>query len=244
MAAAFQQGRVQILAEAMNLRLGNAMPQSTHSPRLFAAIVLAWAVFATANAQQPSAEVDGVSREVLKRESWLADSQKCPAALFPKKEDRDHLNGNDCKPGKLGSCLARCSASDASACYWLGHELEQARGLPGAYESLYQRSCRLGVVSGCTNRAAGMLEDRPNDSQLQACAAATFAKSCSFDDPWGCTMYAFHLSRGIGVAQDKKLALKMLEKSCIYGAEDTACTTGLQLRDAIQGKREAGKGEK
>ena len=86
-----------------------------------------------------------------------------------------------------------------------------------------------------------MLDDRPKDSQVQTCAAATFAKACSFDDPWGCTMYAFQLSRGIGVAQDRKLALRMLEKSCRYGSEDSACSAGLQLKGEIQGKHEAGK---
>jgi len=85
-----------------------------------------------------------------------------------------------------------------------------------------------------------MLADSPKDSQVQACAAATFAKACSFDDPWGCTMYAFHLGRGIGVAQDRELALKTLEKSCKYGAEDPACSTGLQLGEEIRGRHRAG----
>ena len=216
------------------------MPQSTPSPFLIAVGLLLAAVLGTANAQQSTEEADGVSRDVLNHESWLADSQKCPTELIAENENRDYLRGNDCKPGKLASCLSRCSASDAGACYWLGYELQQAHGLPSASELLYQRSCKLGVVSGCTNRAAGMLADHPKDSQVQACAAATFAKACSFDDPWGCTMYALHLSRGIGVAQDRELALKTLEKSCKYGAEDPACSSSVQLRDEILGKHGAG----
>ena len=215
------------------------MPRSTPSPFLIAAGLLLAAVLGAANAQQSAEEANDISRDVLNRESWLADSQKCPTELIAQNENRDYLMGNDCKPGKLASCLSRCSASDGGACYWLGYEL-QTHGLPRASELLYQRSCKLGVVSGCTNRAAGMLDDSPKDSRVQACAAATFAKACSFDDPWGCTMYAFHLSRGIGVAQDRELALKMLGKSCKYGAEDPACSSGVQLRDEIQGKHRAG----
>ena len=217
------------------------MPQSMPSPLALAAGLLLWAFFGTATAQQSSEESDGVSRDLLQRESGLADLQKCPAEIVAKKENRDYLTSDDCKPGKFASCASRCTAGDAGACYWLGYELQQAHGLPRASELLYQRSCKLGVMSGCTNRAAGMLDDRPDDSKVQACAVATFAKTCSFDDPWGCNMYALQLSRGIGVAQNRELALRVLEKSCQYGAEDPACSSGMQLRREILGKRPAGK---
>jgi hypothetical protein len=85
-----------------------------------------------------------------------------------------------------------------------------------------------------------MLDDRPDDSRVQACAATTFAKTCSFDDPWGCSMYALQLSRGIGVAQNRELALRVLEKACKYGTEDPACSSGVQLRREIQEKLSAG----
>ena len=216
------------------------MPPSTPSPLLIAAGLLLAALLGAANAQPSTQEADGVSRDVLERGSWLAETQKCPTELIPEKESRDYLQVNDCKPGQLASCLSRCSASDAGACYWLGYELQQAHALPNASEILYQRSCKLGVVSGCTNRAAGMLAETPKDPKVQACAATTFARACSLDDPWGCTMYAFHLSRGIGVAQDKDLALKTLEKSCKYGVEDPACSMGVQLGDQLRGAHPAG----
>ena len=207
---------------------------------LIAATLLLAAMPGPANAQQAAQEVDSVSRDVVRHASWLADSRKCPTEFIAESERRDDRWTNDCKPGKLAACLARCTANDAGACYWLGYELQQAHGVPPSAELLYQRSCRLGIVSGCTNRAAGMLVESPVDPQVQACAAATFGKACSFDDPWGCTMYAFHLSRGIGVAPDRELALKALEKSCRYGAEDPACSSGMQLRDDIQGAPRAG----
>jgi TPR repeat protein len=89
-------------------------------------------------------------------------------------------------------------------------------------------------MSGCTNRAAGLSEAKPNDMATQACAVDTYAKVCGFDDPWACTMYAFHLSRGIGVAPDPGKALQVLEKSCKYGPDDQACIYGERVRRDIQ----------
>ena len=51
--------------------------------------------------------------------------------------------------------------------------------------------------------------------------------------PWACTMYAFLLSRGIGLRQDKDLALKVLGKSCKYGANDEACIYGTRLKQEL-----------
>ena len=220
------------------------MPRSTSSLLLIAAGFVLFAALGIARAQQSSEEADSVSRDLLKRENWLADSRRCPTELIAATENQGYLNGNDCGPGNFAACLSRCSANDAGACYWLGFELQQAHGQPQASELLYQRSCKLGVVSGCTNRAAGMLDDRPADLQVQACAAATFSKACSFDDPWGCTMYALQLSRGIGVAQNEELALKVLEKACKYGAEDPACSSGQQLGREIRKKLRAGAPDK
>jgi hypothetical protein len=50
-------------------------------------------------------------------------------------------------------------------------------------------------------------------------------------------MYAFHLSRGLGVAKDEALALKILEKSCKYGDSDPACGYAKGLRQDILNRR-------
>ena len=101
-------------------------------------------------------------------------------------------------------------------------------------EALFQRACSLGVASGCTNRAAGMLRAAgTSDHRLDQCAAATFAKACELEDPWACTMYASHLVRGAGVNKDAKLALRVLEKSCKYGKDDPACENAMQIREEI-----------
>jgi hypothetical protein len=93
-------------------------------------------------------------------------------------------------------------------------------------EALFLRACTLGIVSGCTNRAAGM--DRPD-----ACAIRTFQVGCDRDDPWACTMIGFHLIRGIGIAQDRERARQALAKSCRFGEDDPACEYAKRLLNEI-----------
>ena len=173
-------------------------------PKFTLAAVIAFIIFSVqqACAQQPSAEATSIAREVLSRSSWLAEANRCPLQVMPEREAFDHLARNDCRSGQLSSCLSKCTAGAAGACYWLGHGLHQDGADQQAAEVLYQRSCKLGVMSGCTNRAAGMLSEKREDQSVQACAAATFSKVCALDDPWACTMYAMHLSRGLGIEQE------------------------------------------
>lgn len=183
-----------------------------------------------ASAQPPSAEALAVTDEVLARQDWLALSSRCPASVMPRKQSLEYLEGKDCRPGQLKSCLSRCASNDAGACYWLAEALQESHVDRQASEALFQRACQLGIVSGCTNRAAGMVEQRRDDLEVQACAARTYDRACEADDPWACTMQAMHLSRGLGVTQNRQQALKVLEKSCKYGAEDQACYYGQRLK--------------
>lgn len=190
------------------------------------------AMAAGTTSAQPSAEANAVAAEVLAHTDWRALADRCPASLMPSRQLPDTLKPNSCTTGQLRSCLSSCGSGDAQACYWLAYELQQARVQPMAAETLYQRSCQLGMVSGCTNRAASMSQDA-DDPTNQVCAAQTFSKACAADDPWGCTMSAMHLSRGLGVKQDKALALQALEKSCKYGPVDEACMYGEQLKKSL-----------
>ena len=200
---------------------------------LFFALLAALAQPAFGQPPQVSEEANQVAREVLSRTPWLADANRCPSALIPQRETLDYQLRNDCKSGQLSACLSKCTAAQPGACYWLGQELQKAGADQQAAEVLFQRSCKLGVMSGCTNRAASMSSEKRDDQTMQACAAATYSKVCAFDDPWACTMYAFLLSRGIGLRQDKDLALKVLSKSCKYGANDEACIYGTRLKQEL-----------
>jgi hypothetical protein len=195
---------------------------------------------APADERLPDAEAAGVATEVLANADWRALASRCPASLMPKQPTSDYLSRNNCKPGEFKACQSRCTRGESGACYWLSYGLQQGGADPRAAEVLYQRSCQLGIVSGCTNRAAGMSLDNPGDEGIQTCAVETFSKACELDDPWACTMHALHLIRGIGTRPDKELALKALEKSCKYGPDDEACSAAISMKKSLLAPPEDG----
>ncbi|HVE71789.1 MAG TPA: sel1 repeat family protein [Thermoanaerobaculia bacterium] len=169
--------------------------------------------------------------------AWRGEVDKCPSALMREEQDLTFLKGSGgCKAPEMQQCLALCDGGNAAACYWLAISLQEHDAPDGTVTALFRRACRLGIVSGCTNSAAAMLLPDQVSESVQQCASATFAKACALDDPWGCTMYAAQLAQGAGVAKDTKLALKVLEKSCKYGADDPACIRAGELRAKLQGK--------
>jgi hypothetical protein len=200
--------------------------------------ILTFVVFLVASGLvfgQPEKQVvETVARTIAGHEDWVKDSKICPSKLIGVTEAIDHLTRNECKTGDLLGCLRKCTSGEAGACYWLAYELQQKSVSQSTYEVLFQRACKLGVMSGCTNRAAGILNDASGSKEARTCAAKTFEMVCARDDPWACTMNALHLSRGIGVPQDTKRALKSLEKSCKYGPEDEACIYAGRIRQDIE----------
>jgi TPR repeat protein len=106
-------------------------------------------------------------------------------------------------------------------------------------EALFLRACRLGITSGCTNRAAGMTHLAPETAESNACAARTLAQTCRRDDPWGCTMYGYHLMRGAGVQKDPDLAIRMFRRACRINESFAACTKAKLLLKKIEDERGA-----
>ena len=185
---------------------------------------------------------DRLYADIQARQDWQAQARQCPGDNMPARTATRSMQANRCaSPGQLEACLQRCEAGDGNDCYWLATTLQQAKGPADGYEPLYQRACSLGLVSGCTNRAAGMLTADADSQAVRHCAVQTFNKACELDDPWACTMYGFHLSRGIGVTPDVNLALKVLEKSCKHGPADPACSGARQLQEEIRNAVEAAK---
>lgn len=203
------------------------------------AITLFSAMHANAD-QDPLKLSASLAARVQANAAWQAQAKKCPAESMPARATLQPLRADPCQgPGRMESCLAHCETGDANACYWLANGLQPAGGADEGYEPLYQRACSLGLVSGCTNRAAGMLAADADSPEARQCAVQTFAGACDLDDPWACTMYGFHLSRGIGVKADLELALKVLQKSCRFGPQDPACSGAEKLREEILQARRA-----
>jgi len=183
-----------------------------------------------------SPAVTRVVRRIAEKRDWLAATRLCPIDVMPVRAAIVNA-GNDHCQAPYDTCLSKCEAGDGGSCYWLAQQLQQNGAPSETCGALFQRSCKLGVVSGCTNQAAGLLNTKGDDVPTQKCAVRTFERGCQYDDPWACTMYAFQLSRGVGVAQDEVLALKVLEKSCKYGDSDPACGYAKGLRQDILNRR-------
>jgi hypothetical protein len=141
--------------------------------------------------------------------------------------------GRFCDSSDLAGCFARCMAGQGASCYWLGQDLQAAKADDAAAEVLFQRSCKLGVASGCTNRAAGSLVSGSADPTVKSCLIRTFERACALEDPWGCTMFAFELTKNSDSDQDRARALMALEKSCRYGIDDPACSGSRQLKEQL-----------
>jgi TPR repeat protein len=171
------------------------------------------------------------------KKAWVNDAAVCPALLMPSRAATATAQDETCYRTPTAACLARCESGSAGACYWLGQALMQRKAPDHADEVLFQRSCKLGHASGCTNRAAGMLMEQSDALPAQQCAARTFEKTCALDDPWGCTMLGLHLSRGLGVAPNPERALEVMRKSCKFGTDDPACSYAMRIRQDIEQAR-------
>lgn len=157
---------------------------------------------------------------------WLPAPDKCPADVMPARETPLDYSIEQCAAAPEG-CLRSCRTGNASDCYAAALVLREIRH-NRVSEALFLRACALGIVSGCTNRAAGMERD-----EGPACAIQTYQKACDRDDPWACTMIGFHLARGIGVAEDRERARQALSKSCRFGESDQACEYAKRLMEEL-----------
>jgi hypothetical protein len=189
---------------------------------------------ASACSKAPILDVAGVTRGVLANETWMVEAEACPATMMAPQASSESGDRRDCAPPQLGACLSACEDGAGAACYGLAIAMQDVEAERRVEQALFQRACRLGIMSGCTNRAAGMEVDGGDDPAALSCAVATYEKACAFDDPWACTMYAMHLSQGQGVPLDRTRARQVLEKSCKFGPADEACIAAMNMKAALE----------
>jgi hypothetical protein len=158
---------------------------------------------------------------------WLPKPDQCPADLMPAHETTFDFSIERCS-AETAQCLDRCRAGEAADCYATALVFQKVRNgrVP---EALFLKACALGLVSGCTNRAAGM--DRVSNGNQ--CTIRTYEKACDLNDPWACTMFGFHLIRATGGNRDHDRARKAFAKSCRFGEDDPACAGAKALLKQI-----------
>ncbi|MBV8758370.1 MAG: hypothetical protein JO257_13875, partial [Deltaproteobacteria bacterium] len=83
-------------------------------------------------------------------------------------------------------CTRKCAAGDADACQSRGIAIERSPDTELEAQGLFERACKLGLATGCTNWAATVwaIEDHPP----ARCLLRTFEKTCAADDHFGCAM--------------------------------------------------------
>lgn len=165
--------------------------------------------------------------------AWLLPVDACPAEIAPSRLVASHYVEEKCDEDPLG-CLSRCEHDSASACYAAALQAQPKPRSKAFAEALFLRACKLGVASGCTNRAAGMLVLDPPSPERDACTTLTFAHTCREHDPWGCTMYGQALFAGRGAERDLPHALLVLRGGCEAGEDDPACEAAHRLEEMIR----------
>jgi hypothetical protein len=182
---------------------------------------------AAANAPAPVDNTrSGLAR--LAKATWLFPADDCPADVLAEDENGGRDSLASCT-ASLDACVVRCQSAKPLACYWGAVRVQELKADDRYSEAMFLRACRLGVMSGCTNRAAGILSRESGRPERIQCAARTFEATCRHDDAWGCTMLGLCLIHAKGIEQDLPRAREVLNKGCKHGADDPACSSALEL---------------
>ena len=183
------------------------------------------------------AEVEGVLSLIDTHEELKSFDNTCPVKIYRNsaQEYKDYISA--CST-EMKVCFNKCLEGSSNHCYGLANNL-QSDTIDSKYaERLFSKACQQGLVTACTNRAAGIMRF---SSERKECYAETFKLTCSKSDAWGCTMYGLILSRGVGLAKDTNLALKVLKTGCKNGSEDKACQYAKAIEKEILGENKIKK---
>jgi len=192
--------------------------------------------------EQVKERTQKIIENIQSQPEWLFPADACPAEIMPAVEKKIEYLSEGCA-NNPENCLEKCKSEDGNACYALALLIQEQHGVEEkTSEPLFWRSCKLGIVSGCTNRAAIIFNpETPSVSALQ-CSADTFEKTCALGDAWGCTMYGTVLGFGEGREPDKEEALKFLAKGCENSSspDNEACKRARQVEAIIKSKKNKG----
>lgn len=185
-------------------------------------------------AKDAGSNFEAVYQILVGKPDWLFTEDVCPLSLIPNYETKIEYLSEGCADD-AEKCLNKCKAKDGNACYSLALLVQEKKGLLQDYsERLFLRSCRLGIVSGCTNRAAAIFNLNEDDSKQVKCAVDTFEKTCEKNDSWGCTMFGLALAEGLSRPKNTDEALRVLSKSCKISMNGESCVAAKELIKVIE----------
>lgn len=178
------------------------------------------------NTMMASAYISKIEPEKTKK---LLDT--CPTELMDKAGNRNAIypyqdfqsNYKKCKENIM-LCLGNCEDGLAQSCFNLAAFYDFEKQDNETAQTLYQKSCSLGSVNGCTNRAAFLFNQNSNQNSRD-CYENSFVKTCQKGDAWGCKMYIRVLkeTNPKNKAEKLKHAGELLKKACIQDSSSDAC---------------------
>ncbi len=172
--------------------------------------------------------------EIEARPSWLFPADACPHEVISRGPEPIRYLADGCRD-RAARCVSGCRGGDGSDCYALALLIEEGDPHSEYASALFLRACRLGIDSGCTNRAARMASRWESDvaPEKLSCAVRTFGDVCARGDPWACAMLGLHLAHGRGIEQDLERAAAALRKACEVRDEE-ACIHSRDLLREIE----------
>jgi hypothetical protein len=120
-------------------------------------------------------------------------------------------------------CVDGCKSGNANDCFAMALAVEPMRGQTKLADTLFLRSCSLGVISACSNRASSMSSDEAK------CQVRTYEKACNRRDAWACLTLGMYLARGMGVDRDLPRARQLITESCDLVDDEEWCSYGLDM---------------
>lgn len=182
--------------------------------------------------EEINTQTNEIIQTIKSKPDWLNSRSNCPVDVIPEFEKEIFYLSEGCAKNPQ-KCFDKCKNNDGNACYSLALLIQDKEITQTESEPLFMKACELGIISGCTNRAAGRLNLEPENRKTIECAADTFEKTCERNDAWGCSMYGFVLSQGLGRKQNIDEALKFLGKSCEVNENDEACRSAKEIEKQI-----------
>lgn len=147
----------------------------------------------------------------------------CPSTLPGHKIVELNDQTNFCTINKV-ACFTECKTGDANACFGLARVFEDIEaGYNQTAPALYAHACKNGLVLGCTNRAAGIVNLEPDYPEKDRCGFDTFTYTCENEDAWGCMMLGFVTMYDDRQFYDPELAINSFEKTCALDSTGDPC---------------------
>ncbi len=184
--------------------------------------------------EQVDLELSKVSQQISSKPDWLSLDEQFSSEIVPASSKELNYSVADCR-NNPNRCFEECKKEDGNSCYALAllFENRNASKQNGSMP-IFLRACKFGIMSGCTNYAAGILNSDPKNIDIIQTAKRIFEQTCETKDAWGCAMYGMLLGESAESDEELNNAVKYLSKACEFvSIEHEACKNAQTIIEQI-----------